>query len=78
MFNLLFPFIYAYWCPTRFPYQMMLMSFNSNTVVGNCSEGAAYPSGSHGFTPGLTVTRWLVIGEEELLTLQEHMGSPQV
>jgi hypothetical protein len=27
---MLFVFMYAYWCPTRFPFQMTLVSFNSN------------------------------------------------
>jgi len=30
---MLFVFIYLYWCPTRFPYQMMFVSLNSNTTV---------------------------------------------
>ena len=24
--------VYIYWCPTRFPYHMMFVSFNSNTM----------------------------------------------
>ena len=27
---MLFVFIYAYWCPTRFPYHMRLVSYNGN------------------------------------------------
>ena len=27
---MLFVLMYAYWCPTRFPFQMTLVSFNSN------------------------------------------------
>ena len=29
---MLFVFIYVYWCPTRFQYQMMFVSFYSNTT----------------------------------------------
>ena len=33
---MLFVFIYVYWCPTRFLYQMMFVSFNSNTTSVTC------------------------------------------
>ena len=29
---MLFTFIYVYWCPTQFPYQMMFVSSNRNTA----------------------------------------------
>jgi hypothetical protein len=32
MFYLCFVFIYVYWCPTRCPYQMMLVLFNIYTT----------------------------------------------
>ena len=31
-FSILFVFIYAVWCPSRFPYQIILISFNSNKM----------------------------------------------
>jgi len=31
--SLLNTFVYVYWCPTRFPYRMMFLLFNSNTTV---------------------------------------------
>ena len=42
--------IYVYWCPTRFPYQMMFLSFYSNTTGDTSGAGAAYLSGAHEFT----------------------------
>jgi len=39
---MLFVFIYyIYVCPTRFPYQMIFVSFNSNTTGVTCGAGAA-------------------------------------
>ena len=35
---ILFVFIYVYWCPTRFPYQMMFVSFNTNTTGVTCGS----------------------------------------
>jgi hypothetical protein len=49
---MLFVFIYAYWCSTRFPYQMMLVSFNINMMVVTYGAGTAGPSGAPAFTPG--------------------------
>jgi hypothetical protein len=46
---MLFVIIYAYWCPTRFPYQMMFVSFNSNTTGFRCGAGTAKTSGAHEF-----------------------------
>ena len=43
----LFIFIYAYTgCPLRFPYQMMFVLFNSNTMGVISGAGTTYPSGS--------------------------------
>ena len=50
---LLFVFIYVFWCATRFPYQMMFMSLNSNTTGVTCGARTANPSGAHEFTPGI-------------------------
>jgi len=52
-FIYVFVFIYVYWCPTRFLYQMMFVSFNSNTTVVTCEAGTANLSGTHEFTPVL-------------------------
>jgi hypothetical protein len=43
-------FIHVYWCPTRFLYQMMFLSFNSNTTGVTFVAGTAYPSRAPGFT----------------------------
>ena len=45
-------FIYVYWCSTRFPYQMMFVSFNSNTPGATSGTGTTYPSGAPELTPG--------------------------
>jgi hypothetical protein len=37
---------------TRFPYQMMLVSFTSNTVGVTCGAGTANPSGAQEFAIG--------------------------
>ena len=49
---MLIVFIYAYWCPTQFPYQMMFVSFNSTTTGVTCGAGTANPSGAHECTAG--------------------------
>jgi hypothetical protein len=36
---MLFVFTYAYWCPTRFPYHMMFMSFNVTQQVSLVEHG---------------------------------------
>jgi hypothetical protein len=36
---MLFAFIYAYWCPIRFPFLIMFVSFNSNTTDGTWRAG---------------------------------------
>ena len=46
-----FAFIYVYWCPTRFSYQMMFVWFNRNTTGGT---ETANPSCAHEFTPGFS------------------------
>ena len=45
-------FSYVYWCPTRFPYQLMFMSLNSNMRGVTCGAGTANPFGELEFTPG--------------------------
>jgi len=44
---MLFVFIYTYWCPTRLQYQMMFVSFNSNTtgdaIIGMYVHFIRYP-----------------------------------
>ena len=47
-FYLLFVFIYTYWCPAQFPYQMW---FSSNTTSPPIGVGPANPSGVPEFTP---------------------------
>jgi hypothetical protein len=45
--------IFCYmWCPTRFPFQLMFLSFNSNRTGVACGAGTVYPSGAPEFTPG--------------------------
>ena len=38
------------WCLTRFPYQMMFVSFNSNATGVIYGAGIVIPSGAHEFT----------------------------
>ena len=47
---MLFAFIYVYWCPTQFPYQMMFVSSNRNTAGVTCGAGTTNPSGAQEFT----------------------------
>ena len=47
---MLFLFIYTYWCPTRFPHQMISVSSNSHTTGVTCGPGSANPSGTPEFT----------------------------
>jgi len=46
-----------YWCPTQFPYQMMLVLFNSNVTGVTSETGTADPSGApssyYGFAQSL-------------------------
>jgi hypothetical protein len=53
-----FVFIYVYWFPTLFPYQMMFVSFKSNTVT--CGAGTANPSRAPVTFSGAPVARSLV------------------
>ena len=61
---MLFVFIYVYWCPTWFPYQMMLVSLTVTRRVSHVKhDWTANPSGIHEFTPvfsGLRVA-WSLI-----------------
>jgi len=50
---MLFVFINVYWCPTRFQYQMMFVSFNYNTTGISCGTGTAHPSGAPEIIPVL-------------------------
>ena len=44
---MLFVFINVYWCPTRFSYQMMSLSFTNSTTDLTCGAGTANPSKSN-------------------------------
>ena len=44
---MLIVFIYAYWCPPQFPYQIMFVSSNNTTTGVTCEAGTANPSGAH-------------------------------
>ena len=59
---MLFVFIYVYWCSTRSPYQMMFVSFNSNTRVTSGAGTGTLPE--HLSSPpvfsGVPVARSLV------------------
>jgi hypothetical protein len=48
-------FIYVYWCPTPFPYQMMFILFNSYTGSATSGTGSTDPSGTSEFTTGFYV-----------------------
>jgi hypothetical protein len=45
-------FIYAYWCPTAFLYQMMFILFNSYADCTTSGTGSTDPSGTSEFTTG--------------------------
>jgi len=49
MFYLSFISIYVYWCPTRFLYHIMFVSFNSNTTGATSWARTTYPSGASDF-----------------------------
>jgi hypothetical protein len=49
---ILIVFIYACWCPTQFPYQIMFVSFNNTTWCVTCGVGTANLSGANECTPG--------------------------
>jgi hypothetical protein len=42
---MLFVFINVYWCPTRFPYQMMFVSYSSGVMVSVLASSVV----DHGF-----------------------------
>ena len=50
-------FIYVFWCPTRFLYQMMLVSCTSSTMGATCGAETANPCGAHDFTPAFSGVR---------------------
>jgi hypothetical protein len=50
--SILCVFIYTYWCPTPFPYQIMFVLFNSNTGCTTSGTGSTDPSGTSEFTTG--------------------------
>ena len=54
---MLFVFIYLYWRPIRFPYQMMFVSFSSNTTGVTSGARTSSPSGAHEFPTGFSGTR---------------------
>jgi hypothetical protein len=41
-----------HYCPTRFPYQMMFVSFNSIRTSGTCGTGTSNLSGTPKFITG--------------------------
>jgi hypothetical protein len=47
-----FVFIYVSWCQTRFPYNTMFVSYNSNMTGVTCGTGTAYRSETLQCTPG--------------------------
>ena len=54
---MLFVFNYAYWCPTRLPFEMTFVSFYSNTTGATSGSGTANPSRAPEFTPGFNRVR---------------------
>ena len=52
--HILSMFIDVYWRQIRFPYQMMFVSFNSNTTGVTCGAGTANSSGTSEYTPGFS------------------------
>ena len=48
VFFMLFIFIYVYWFPNQFLYQIMFVSFKSNTTGVTSEAGTANPSGALG------------------------------
>jgi hypothetical protein len=65
MFHIMvFVLIYIYWCPTRYPYQVIIASFNRNTTGVTSGEKSSNPSGAPDSTPGFSgvrATRSLVL-----------------
>ena len=48
---MLFVFIFTYWCPTRFLYQMMYVKFNSTMTGVTCGAETVNPSRTPQLTP---------------------------
>jgi hypothetical protein len=60
---MLYVFIYWCWCPTRFPYYMTFVLFNSNTTGVTCGAETTNSSRAFDFTPvfsGIRTVRSLV------------------
>ena len=51
----IFIFINAYWCPTRFPHQMMFGRFNTDTLSATSGGRTGYTSRSSGFSHSFRV-----------------------
>jgi hypothetical protein len=61
---MLFVFIIVNWCPTRFPYHIIFVSFNINTTGATSGTGAGCLSGTPEFTSvccGVRVAQSLVL-----------------
>ena len=56
--------IYVYWCPTRFLYQIIFMSFNSSTTDATSGAGTSNPFRAHDVKQNV---------EQELLSFPEHL-----
>ena len=78
--------IYVYWCPTRFLYQIIFMSLNSNMTGVTGGAGTSNPFRAHEFTRNLflcgcftSVAAMLYQRkqnvEQELLSFPEHLRS---
>ena len=50
-----------YWCPTRFPWQMIFVQFNSNTTGATSGTGSTNLSGPPEFTHGIQWDRSLFV-----------------
>jgi len=48
---MLFVFIYVYYCPTRFPYRMIVL-ITRNTISSTSGAGTAYHAEASKFDPG--------------------------
>jgi hypothetical protein len=62
MFYLCLFYFYVNWCPSRFPFQMMFVSFNSYTTGITSGAGTANLSGNLSSSPhfnGIRVARSL-------------------
>ena len=64
MFYLCYLYLFVCWCPVRFPYHVMCVSFNSRTTGVACGTGTTNPSGAPEFTTsfsGVRVAQYLVL-----------------